>query len=158
MNYNKLHELFEYKEGNLYRKTTTSTNAKEGQLVGTKCDGRLKVTINKVPYKLHRVIYFMHYGYLPKTIDHIDGNPFNNKIENLRSATTQENNRNRKINDNNSSGCKNVTLHKRSKKWQVGLMINGKYKYFGIYKDLELADLVAAEARNKYFGEFARHF
>jgi hypothetical protein len=36
-------------------------------------------------------------------------------------------------------------------------MINGKDVHFGSYDDIELADLVATEARDKYFGNFARH-
>jgi hypothetical protein len=153
-----LNNLFEYKEGYLYRKVARATNVKIGEKVGTDCGHYLRLTINKKPYKVHRIIFFMHYGYMPKFIDHIDGNYKNNAIENLRPATIQENNRNQKLKDNNTSGFKNVTWNKTAKKWQVGLSINGKFKYFGTYDDLELADLVATEARDKYFGNFARNF
>ena len=157
MNKELLHNLFEYKDGNLYRKVTTSTNAIAGQKVGTDCKKYVRVTINKKPYKLHRVIFMMHYGYLPEIIDHIDGNPYNNKVENLRPATSQENNRNKKLKIESISKCKNIVWHKKAQKWQVGIKINNSYKYFGLFEDLELADLVAHEARNKYFGQFARH-
>jgi hypothetical protein len=157
MDIDLLNKLFEYKDGNLYRKKTTSPNAIAGQKVGTDCKHYVRVTINKKPYKLHRLIFMMNYGYLPSIIDHIDGNPHNNNIENLRPATAQENNRNKKANINTVSKCKNVTWHKKLKKWQVGLKISNEFKYIGIFDDLELADLVAHEARNKYFKQFARH-
>ena len=35
--------------------------------------------------------------------------------------------------------------------------VNKKPKYIGVYEDLELAELVAMEARNKYHGQFANH-
>jgi hypothetical protein len=37
-------------------------------------------------------------------------------------------------------------------------MVNKKRKYIGSFEDVELADLVAQEARDKYHGRFARHF
>jgi hypothetical protein len=153
-----LNNLFEYKDGCLYRKVARTGNVNVGDKVGTDCGHYLRLTINKKPYKVHRVIFFMHYGYLPEFIDHIDGNYKNNAIENLRPATIQENNRNQKLKDNNTSGSKNVTWNQTAKKWQVGFTMNKQYKYIGTYEDLELADLVATEARNKYFGKFARHF
>jgi hypothetical protein len=39
----------------------------------------------------------------------------------------------------------------------VCVRVNKKEKYFGIYDDIELAELVATEVRNKYHKEFARH-
>jgi hypothetical protein len=99
----------------------------------------------------------MFYGYLPKYIDHIDGNPSNNKIENLREVTNSQNCKNSKISITNKSGVKNVHWNKENKKWRVQLTINGKTKCFGSYDNLDTAELVAQEARNKYHGEYARH-
>jgi len=100
----------------------------------------------------------MQHGYLPKVVDHINGNTQDNRIENLRAATYTENQRNSRINKNSSSGVKNVVWHKQRQKWSVRILVNKKTKSFGLYDDIELADLVAQEARNKYFGSFARHF
>ena len=41
--------------------------------------------------------------------------------------------------------------------WVVSIMVAGKRKYIGSFEDLELADLVATEARDKFHGQFARH-
>jgi hypothetical protein len=59
---------------------------------------------------------------------------------------------------NNKSGYKNVQWNKNSKKWHVRLIVNGKDKNFGYFDDVELAGLVAEEARNITHKEFARHF
>ena len=120
-------------------------------------DGYIDIKINGKIYLAHRLIFLYHHGYLPKYIDHIDGNQLNNKVENLREATQQENCKNSKISKANTSGVKNVSFNKKSKKWQVSLSIDKKLKHIGFYDDLELAEFVAIEARNKYYKEFARH-
>jgi hypothetical protein len=94
---------------------------------------------------------------LPNFIDHIDCNKSNNKIENLRVATKSQNQCNRAITLLNKSGVKNVSWSKDRKEWVVQISVNGKKKFIGRYKDLELADLVAQEARDKFHGKFARH-
>jgi hypothetical protein len=58
---------------------------------------------------------------------------------------------------NNTSGIKGVCWHKSTNRWYVQLQVNKKMKYLGIYEDIELAELVAIEARAKYHGEFARN-
>ena len=153
------HEHFEYKNGNLYSKKRLSSNVWEGKKVGKprKPDGYCNVTLNGVKYYVHRIIFMMFHGYMPKQIDHIDGNTSNNKIENLRETNYTTNNYNKKIMTNNKSGVKGVNWHKIGKKWRVEVCVNKKNMYLGLYKDLELAELVAIEARNKYHGEFARH-
>lgn len=153
-----LHQLFEYKDGNLYWKLNPANNVKAGDSAGSFCNRGYKfVGIDKKVYRIHRLIYLMFYGYLPKIIDHKDGNKGNNKIENLREANIFENQQNRIIQKNNKSRIKNVDWHKLTAKWRVSIQVNKKRKFIGSFKDLELADLVATEARNKYHKEFARH-
>ena len=77
----------------------------------------------------------------------------NNKIENLRECTYQQNSFNRLPSKKTTSGYRNVTKNS-NKKWQVGLTLAGQYKYFGSFDDIELADLVAQEARSKYHKQF----
>jgi hypothetical protein len=151
MNQALLKELFDYKDGNLFWKKTKK------QITNIEPIGYVRVCLNKKQYKAHRVIFLMHHGYLPEFIDHIDGNKLNNKIENLRPATKQQNNQNRGIQKNNKSGAKGVCWSKATNKWRIQININNKKEYFGVYEDLELAELVAIEARNKYHNNFARH-
>jgi len=154
-----LSNLFEYCDGELYWKS----KPKHGHIkVGDKAGwinalGYKYVGAGGKHHRLHRVIFFMHHGYLPDVIDHIDGDILNNRIENLRPATHTQNMRNTKLSARNNSGVKGVNWDKKSNKWRVHISVDGKTKTFGRFKDMELAELIAIEARNKYYGEFARH-
>jgi hypothetical protein len=97
----------------------------------------------------------MHHGWFPDEVDHVDGVRDNDRVENLRAATASENQCNKRRLRNNTSGFKNIRF--KAKKWNVELKLNNKNYYFGRYDDLELAELVAMEARNKYHGAFANH-
>ena len=146
-----LQSLFYYKDGYLYRKTT---NKPAG---GKRKDGYFRSYVDGKIYYNHRLIFMICHGYMPEYIDHIDGNPSNNNIQNLRVATLQKNNFNRKKNTNNLSGCKNVFWSTKAKKWRVQIRFAGKQKSFGYFESLELAELVAKEAREKYHGDWCRH-
>lgn len=163
------HRLFEYKDGVLFWKIRPLSdfktigrcvqwNERYGHKQVGSCAGKyVNVAINKIRYQAHRIIFLMHYGYQPTIVDHINRKTQDNRIENLRAATFTENLRNAKAPKSNTSGYKNVVWHKQRCKWNVRLTINHKNKSFGLYDDIELANLVAHEARNKYFGSFARH-
>jgi len=152
-----LHKMYEYRNGVLYKKPQ-SKRCKKDLIVGTtRKDGYIRVSINNKLYYSHRLIYMMFYGEMPIQIDHIDGNPSNNKIENLRKADNTKNSFNKNLYKSNTSGVKNVYWDKNCKKWAVLIQAFGKKKYLGLFKDLELAELVAIEARNKYHKEYANH-
>lgn len=88
-------------------------------------------------------------------VDHIDHNPLNNSRSNLRIATRSQNQQNRRLNINSTSGYKGVSWHKTKKKWTAVINIEGKNTTLGAYK----TSIEAAKAYNvaalKYFGEFA---
>ena len=119
-------------------------------------DTDLRVMIDYKEHALHKIIYLWNYGVYPEIIDHIDGNPLNNHIDNLRSVIHCQNMQNRKLPKNNTSGCKNVSFNKKYNKWQINIGFNKKRKIW-FADDLELADLIAHEARNLYHKEYARH-
>jgi hypothetical protein len=151
------HRLFEYRDGELYWKVSVGS-VKAGAKAGTlKQPGYFKTRIDGKFYLNHRLIFLMHHGHLPEYLDHIDNNPSNNRIENLRAATLTENKYNSKLSKNNTSGVKGVSWYKAENNWRVKIYVNGKQKHFGYFEDLELADLVATMAREKYHGAFANH-
>lgn len=164
------HRLFEYRDGELFWKerprkdflTEHDCNQWNSAHLNKRagCYGKKPYVYTVINYKhiaIHRVIFLMQKGYLPKMIDHADGNPRNNKIENLREATSLQNQQNLKLPSHNTSGYKGVMWSKRSNKWLVKIKVNKKQKHIGLFEDIELADLVAQEARNKFHGSFARH-
>jgi len=152
-----LKDLFDYKDGDLYWKVSPSKQIKIGAKAGnTKSNGYLRVGINYKQYSLHRLIFMMHHGYLPKEVDHIDNNPANNCIENLREANRFQNTQNAIKRKDCSSRVKGVCWKKSHKKWVVQLQVNGKRKSFGYYNDIEYAKFVADAMRYKYHKEFSK--
>jgi hypothetical protein len=152
----KLLDTFKYVDGNLYWKVDRRV-VKAGDLAGhIGKDGYCRIKFEQKYYLAHRIVFMMHYGYMPEFIDHIDGDSRNNRVENLRECTISQNGMNSKASVKNSSGAKGVSWSKAAKKWMVRIWIKKKCKYIGIYEDKELADFVSEEARNKFHGEFAR--
>jgi len=151
-------ELFEYRNGILFWKVSPNKKIRIGLIAGYLGKyGYVNVGFNRSSYRAHRIIFLMHYGYLPKYLDHINGNRSDNRIENLRKCNASENSRNAKLFKTNTSGVKGLWFDKLNNKWKVELRLNSVKLSFGRYSDFELAELVAIEARNKYHGEFANH-
>lgn len=99
--------IFLYDEGILKWKLKPSARPKLGDIAGkTDPSGYRKVGFKYKTYLVHRIIWEMHFGNIPKDkiIDHIDGNKLNNKIENLRLVTRSQNSRNRPSYRNGTSG------------------------------------------------------
>lgn len=150
--------LFEYRNGELFYKVSRSRN-KAGSKAGTyrARDNAYQVIINKKHFLVHRVVFMMHNGYMPEFIDHKDGNRSNNRIENLREATECQNAQNATLRSDNKSGAKGVNWCSASKCWQVRVQSSKKRIHLGVFKDFELAELVATMAREKYHGAYANH-
>jgi hypothetical protein len=155
MNQFQVKDYFDYLDGELYWKVAKG-HICVGQKAGSKrVDGYKSIKIDKKGYLAHRLIFLWHHGYLPKELDHINGNPSDNRIENLRPATRAQNMYNIGIASNATSKNKCVVWHKATKKWEVRLSDNGIRRYFGVYKDIDYAIFIADAMRYKYHKEFA---
>lgn len=151
--------LFNYKNGNLYWKVSRSNCIKIDQIAGTTPkDQRTRICIDYKIFLIHRVIFAMHHGFMPKYIDHIDGNTKNNCIENLREATFNENVQNSKIRIDNTSGIKGVSWNKNKKKWDAVINKNNKKIFIGRFKNLEDAKTAINQQRKILHGNFARFY
>ena len=150
-------ETFEYRDGALYWKAVTRSNKSSlaGQIAGSihKTGYRHITWMNRI-HKAHRLIFMLHHGYLPKEIDHVNGDRADNRIQNLREVTRSQNQYNKSM-QRNLSGHRGVSWHKKSNKWAVRVMKDERSHSFGYFDDLELAALVAEEARIKLFGGHA---
>lgn len=89
-------------------------------------------------------------------IDHIDRNKLNNRINNLRCCNKAENQMNRSLHKNSTSGLRGIRKTP-SNKYRVDIGVNNKKIYIGIFESLQ--DTIAArqQAEIDYFGEFAPH-
>lgn len=104
----------------------------------------------------HRVAWAIYYGELPCThIDHIDGDKKNNKIENLRICTHNQNQHNQGIRSNNTSGYKGVSFSKHLMKWQAQICCNKKVTSLGFFNLKEDAAHAYDKAAIEAHGEFA---
>ena len=150
-------ELFDYAEGKLLWKKKRKMNRALGTVAGSRHKRYLRVCIDQKLHMAHRIVWLWHYGFMPTQIDHINGDRFDNRIENLREATQNENQYNTCKPRNNTSGVKNVSWDRVKEKWRVELNKDNKRVFCKMFDDLELAELVAIEVREKFHKEFARH-
>lgn len=128
-----------------------------GTAAGNANARRVSVNVSGRQYKLHRLAWLMSYGDWPcGQIDHMDGNPLNNALTNLRLATNQQNQFNRGVGRANASGFKGVCWDKPKNRWRAQLCYNGKSVFLGHHDTPEAAASAYAEGAKRYAREFAR--
>jgi hypothetical protein len=87
-------------------------------------------------------------------VDHIDGNKYFYRIENLRWATLSENQHNRRISSNNSTGVKGVYFDNQINKYRAQITIDNRKIHIGIYRTLEQAKNARQNKAREVFGDF----
>lgn len=115
---------------------------KEGTPTGTlNAMGYIVIGINYKLHHAHRLAWLYVHGEWPKNnIDHIDGNPSNNRLDNLREATQGQNMQNQsKPQSRNKSGCLGVHWCIRDHKWIAKIGFDGRQKFIGRFDTPELA-------------------
>lgn len=118
---------------------------------------RFAIRIDNIDYRVHRLAFLYMTGRLPiDEVDHINGDPSDNRWCNLREATRQKQMANTRKPSTNKSGYKGVSWHKGGQKWQVHIKHQGINHYLGLYKDLEEAASVYRTRAIDFNGEFAR--
>ncbi len=140
-----------------WKKIRRGNAAKVGDPVGWKDkNGHLNVRVGRASYRLHRIIWLMVHGTCPDEIDHKNGDPSDNSLENLRGANRVQNIRNGSRHRDGSSRFKGVSLRSDTGKWQVRLKANGKIITVGCFSSETDAAEAYDKAAKKHFGDFAR--
>ena len=156
-----LRELFSYdaKTGLLIWRKASGT-ARAGREAGWLHEsGYVYVGIQGRSYKAHRVIWYLYYGKQPKELlDHIDRNPTNNRIKNLRECTHAQNQQNKRTYANNQSGVKGVNWYPRYNKWRVRIQHMGKPILVGMYSDFDAACAARLQAQKKLHSHAPNNF
>lgn len=155
----RLRELFDLDadSGSLRWRFSKGT-AKAGDVAGSvNSNGRLVVTVDRKAIGAHRVVFALVHGCLPELVDHIDGDPLNNRPSNLRVATRQQNGQNARISSRNRSGVKGVTWSAARSKWRADCTSNGRLCHVGLFNTIEEADRAVRLFREQHHKEFARH-
>lgn len=153
----ELRRLFTYRDGHLYWNVARQA-IQIGHRAGVqrKDSGYRVITIDQRPHPAHRLIYLYHHGRMPTYIDHIDRDPRNNRIKNLRAADSHQNQYNSKLQAKNTSGASNVCWHKTKRRWMVTLNAGGKRVFVGYFAEKTAAVKAATAARTLHHEEFAR--
>lgn len=115
------------------------------------CGGYQTGSIKYSGFRAHRVAWAIHYGEWPSNqIDHINGVRIDNRIENLRTVTSQENMRNIKMFSTNTSGVTGVSWVKARGKWMAMISVEGRNKNLGYFQSIDDAKAARAAAASRY--------
>lgn len=105
----------------------------------------------------HRLILGMYDSseYDNLDVDHINGDKTDNRRKNLRIVTRSQNNMNRKLQSNNTSGVTGVSLNTKNNKWVAQIELHGKHIHLGEFDNFEDAVNARIKGEEKYFGEYS---
>lgn len=142
----ELSELFDIVEGKLigrevpWRRKESNARVSGRELGSLSPDGYLRVNFkDRFGYRhrmlVHRLIYYMHTGVLPDLVDHINRDPLDNRVENLRGANKTLNAYNTRPRKNNKTGKKGVHFYKG--RYRASIYIGGKKEHLGSFEELE---------------------
>lgn len=139
-----------------------SWNAKfAGAVAGsTRHDGYINIPIEGNSFPAHRIAWALHYGAWPKhSIDHINGNRADNRIDNLREAMPWQNSHNAKKMSGQSlpKGVRLMDERYKTKRYSGRVQFRGKRFVTACFETPEQADRALRGLREKLHGDFCRH-
>ena len=158
----ELNELFHYENGKLYGKSVTwrrkaSNSRVEGKQLGTKMsDGHLQINFtdkygNKHRELVHRIIFGMFNDVIPEFLDHINRDPSDNRLSNLRPACKSLNSQNRGPQVNTKWGMRGIYKNPDNGRYYVHIKINGKRHSLGGTDCLEEARRLRRDGEARYW-------
>lgn len=120
-------------------------------------DGYCRLGIDGERYFAHQLAWLhVHGEWANSDLDHINGQPDDNRIANLRIATGSENLANARRPCHNTSGFKGVSWHRVAGKWRATIKKNRVPIHIGHFTSAEDAHAAYVAKAKELFGEFAR--
>lgn len=129
-----------------------------GRIATSRRNKYLCVSFCGTLYYAHRVAWKMHYGIEPTKhdLDHINGDPMDNRIVNLREASRSQNTMNTPVRSDSASGVRGVKWFAPSKKYLAHIGVNGERFHLGLFDTIQEAQKAYVAAAQKLHGEFFR--
>jgi hypothetical protein len=146
---------------------TTGIISRGGKSLGAKSSGYINLTLHldsryqgcSLTYttRAHQVAWYLTYGTWAETpIDHIDGNRANNRLNNLRLATTQQNNHNARKRTKRTYTCQYKGVQWRGNtSYRAYITFDGKRYHIGTYPNEVEAALAYNAKATELFGAYA---
>lgn len=139
-----------------FTRLVSNQGARAGSIAGAVGErGYIRIRVDGRLYYAHRLAWLYVHGEWPnEDIDHINCNPTDNRISNLRLCTRPQNGANRTANKNNALGIKGVKVV--GKKFRAEISYGSKTTHLGYFSDAETAREAYRKAATELFGQFAR--
>lgn len=118
--------------------------------------GYITICINRHQHYAHRLAWLYVFNELPARVDHINGDPCDNRISNLRPATAEQNSYNRPTQKNNRSGYKGVMFDGRRSKYVARIRFDKRRIFLGTFLTAKEAAAAYEIAARQYHGSFSR--
>ena len=160
-----LHELLDYDAATgvfVWKTGTQKFKSLAGQVAGSTSPlGYRLIGVRGYGQLLaHRLAWIYVYGGTlgDQELDHIDCDPLNNAIANLRFATSSQQKQNRGVQTNNQCGLKGAYFHacRKGMQWRTQIKVGKRLIFIGYFPTAEEAHRAYVAAAHKYFGAFAR--
>lgn len=150
--------LFSYnpETGDIVRRVPMSRYP-AGSVAGSPQHDYIYVEYRRCRILAHRLAWMLSFGdWPPCEVDHINFNQKDNRIVNLRLASTTDNQRNRTVQSNSSTGIKGVAFNRQIRKYTAKITANKKQYHLGSFETSDEAAHAYNKAAIRLHGEFAR--
>lgn len=155
----RLRELLAYdRDTGLLTWKFSRRKTKAGQVAGYRDPlGYVRISVDDQTYLAHRLAWLHVFGRWPSgMIDHKNGDPSDNSLNNLREASPSQNRMNCRRHSNNACGLKGVCYDKSKKRWDARISVGGRQRRIGRFVSAEAAHAAYVAASIKHYGQFAR--
>jgi hypothetical protein len=112
--------------------------------------GYIGIKIHDRNFPAHRLAFVIVEGLWPDVVDHLNGDPGDNRWVNLRNTTSAGNSRNQRRHKSNSSGRTGVSWNKVRSRWTAQIKIKGRSINLGMFDDFDSAVEARVCAEKKY--------
>lgn len=154
MNQERLKELVHYDpETGVFTRTSSYYKSRVGKEIGTMdTRGYIVMSIMRKTQLAHRLAWLYVYGCFPSShLDHINGDTTDNRISNLREATSKQNQENRKLQKNNKTGYRGVIFRPSSGRYLAYVKHHREQIFLGSFATAEEASAAVKTKQDELY-------